>query len=178
MDWWNGRSRSPLLFSLKMGKIHWREVEESSSQNVQQWRREIERAWQEKWGRSSFYRGHKNVAVGGKKCSPETPAWGRPTPRPGRPGIFPANEASKRTTKKYREPSLASSTASSEQVRRPGIPTWGRPARGKAGKPPEDPGLGLHLRASWAGWPPEGPGLIPAWGRPGRPINPFFSFLF
>ena len=73
-------------------------------------------------------------------------------------------------------------------------PAWGRPAGNlpaieagsegparevhEAGRASEVPGLGRQARG-WAGWPPEGPGLVPAWGRPGRPVCllVFFSFF-
>ena len=62
-----------------MGKNHRREVEESSSQDLQKWWREREKKSSLKnWGRSPFYRGHKNVAVGAKKWPADNPAWGRP----------------------------------------------------------------------------------------------------
>ena len=43
-----------------MGKNHWREVEEASSQDVQQWRKESAKSWgrvRGQWGRSPTYMG-------------------------------------------------------------------------------------------------------------------------
>ena len=87
---------------------------------------EREEKWlhRKKWGRSPFYRGHKNVAVGGKTSAAGSPAWGQPAPRPGRDRT--AQQAAKEKKRQEARPA-------------PGLgPAW---ARRWAGWPPEAPGF-------------------------------------
>ena len=110
-----------------------------------------------------FIGGHKKWPLGQKCLSP--------TARPGA-GQHPGQAG--------RASSAASDAEDSALGSRPRDPALGRPARGKAGQPPEPAGLipawAGRPACAWAGRPPEAPGLEPASG-PARPAGLFF-FLF
>ena len=86
-EWIGGMVDLDLLSCFpKNGKNHWREVEESSSQDMQQWRRERGKNCVEKWGRRPLFIGAtKSGRWRGKN-------WGSPTPRP-RAGQHPTRLA-------------------------------------------------------------------------------------
>ena len=117
--------------------------------NLQQWRREGKKTGLEKWGRSPFYMGLQNGAVGEEKGE-------QPTARPGA-GLHPGQAGRQRSSEARWGAGLS-----------PGL----GPARAREGReaarrprPGTRPGPASHPKA-------------PASSRPGAGQSAFFSFLF